>query len=256
MLGGVANAGAVVREGDVVLRPVRPTTEMAHRVLRHARARGFLGVPEPRGIAGGVERLTFVPGDVPLPPFPGWWKRDAVLASTAGLLRAFHDATRDFTSGTVAQWSTELADPGPAEVICHNDVCPQNVVYHGGEAVALLDFDFMAPGRRVYDLAQLAKMCCPLDTPEGASRLGLGDIDPVARLRIVADGYGLPPGRKAFLDAVDDAVSIGDEFVERHVRAGEPAFVAMWNDGGGRDRLDSRKRWLAQNRQRMLEALG
>jgi aminoglycoside phosphotransferase (APT) family kinase protein len=147
-------------------------------------------------------------------------------------------------------------DPGPAEVICHNDVCPENVVYRRGEAVTLLDFDYAAPGRRVYDLAQLAKMCCPLDAPEGVSQLGLGDLDPIGRLRLVADGYGLPPDRAALVDAIDDAIAVGDEFVERHVRAGEPGFLAMWDRRGGRPRLERQKRWVARNRQRVLEALG
>jgi len=30
----------------------------------------------------------------------------------------------------------------------------------------------------------------------------------------------------------------------------------MWQAGGGRHRLERRKRWLASNRQRMLDALG
>lgn len=163
---------AQFREGDEIPRPERPTTETAPRVLRHARARGFLGAPEPRG-------------------------------------------------------TPEASNvPGAAEVICHYDVCPENDVYRNGEAAALFDFDFLAPGRRVYGLAQLAKMCCPLDAPEGARRLGLGDVDPVARLRVVADGYGLPLGRDALVDAIIDAVEIGDDFVQRHVSAGEPAFVA------------------------------
>lgn len=265
--GGVANAGAVMRQGDDVLRPARPYTAGVHALLRHALERGFSGVPQPRGVLDGVERLSYVPGDVPLPPFPAWWKQDAVLASTARLLRGFHDATRDLvearpttgaTGTTGTTWSTELADPADprsAEVMCHNDVCPENVVYRNGEAVALLDFDYVAPGRRVYDLAQLAKMCCPLDTPDRAASLGLGDVDPFSRLRAVADGYGLPPGRQTLVDAIDDAVAMGDAFVERHVRAGHPAFVAMWTASGGRARQDRRRRWLADNRQRMLDAL-
>ena len=53
------------------------------------------------------------------------------------------------------RWSDEMRDPDPLGdvVICHNDVCPENVVYRDGVAVALLDFDFAAPGRRVYDVA-------------------------------------------------------------------------------------------------------
>ena len=90
-----------------------------------------------------------------------------------------------------------MAEPregtAPGEVICHNDVCPENVVYRGGTAVALLDFDFAAPGSRVYDLARLALMTVPVDTPEDAARTGRGDLDPFARLRVVADAYGLAP---------------------------------------------------------------
>lgn len=117
--GGVANVGAVLRDGGEVLRPQRPSTKAAHALFRHVRAQGFLGVPEPRGIEGGVERLSYIPGDVPQLPFPDWWRTDAVLASTARLLRGFHDASEGFASPADAQWNAELADPtGSAEVLC------------------------------------------------------------------------------------------------------------------------------------------
>jgi thiamine kinase-like enzyme len=48
-------------------------------------------------------------------------------------------------------------------VICHNDVCLENVVFRGGLAVALLDFDFAAPGRPTFDSAAFARMCVPVD---------------------------------------------------------------------------------------------
>jgi hypothetical protein len=35
-------------------------------------------------------------------------------------------------------WSTEMAYPLAGEVMCHNDVCLENVVFDNGEAVALL----------------------------------------------------------------------------------------------------------------------
>jgi hypothetical protein len=53
----------VVREGCYVLRPVSPHSESIHALLRHVRAAGFDGVPEPLGIdPDGRERLVFIPG--------------------------------------------------------------------------------------------------------------------------------------------------------------------------------------------------
>jgi aminoglycoside phosphotransferase (APT) family kinase protein len=275
--GGVGNAGAVVRVGDHVLRPTNPHTPTIHRLLRHLRAVGFDGAPEVVGIdADGRERLTFLEGDVPCPPFPAWSQTDAVLASTAALLARFHRASASFLSspdatapGTAAPamtwstetwstetWSTELADVHGGPVICHNDVCPENVVYRHGVAVALLDFDFAAPGRPLYDLALLAKMCVPLDTPEDADRLGRGSLDAVTRLRVVADAYGLAPDREEFLDVLGEAIATGGAFVARRVAEGNPAFITMFDQMGGQARYDRRTEWFERHRARFLDALG
>jgi hypothetical protein len=260
LAGGVANAGAVVRVDDNVLRPTNPHTATIHRFLGHLRAQGFDAAPEVVGLeADGRERLTFIEGDVPCPPFPLWSQSDAVLASTAALLARFHAASASFVCSSGMTWSTEMADPGvqgEATVICHNDVCPENVVYRQGVAVALLDFDLAAPGRPLYDLAQLAKMCVPLDTAEDAGRLGRGSLDPVARLRIVADAYGLPPGRAGFLEVLNEAVAVGGAFVARRVAEGDAAFISMWNQMGGAARYERRRLWFARNHNRFLDALG
>lgn len=257
LTGGVAHAGAVVRRGTHVLRPADRHTPAVHALLRHVRAAGFDGVPEPIGIdPDGRERLGFVEGNVPCPPFPGWSQTDRALATTAALLRRFHDAAAGFVNPFGATWNTELADPQGGPVICHNDVCPENVVYRRGVAVALLDFDFAAPGRPVYDLTQLAKMCVPLDTPEDAARLGRGTLDPFHRLRIVADSYGLPPDRAIFVDVIDESLATGGAFVERRVEAGETAFIEMWRAMGGRARYERRHAWFERHRERFLEALG
>jgi thiamine kinase-like enzyme len=256
LAGGVANAGAVVRVGDVVKRPANPSTPAIHELLRHLRGVGFDGVPAPLGTEqGGRERLEFIPGDVPCPPFPAWSQSDRALATTAGLLAAFHAAQEGFVASGNAPWNDELADPAGGSVICHNDVCPENVVYRAGVAIALLDFDFAAPGRPIYDLAQLAKMCVPIDTDEDARRLGRGGLDPFARLRIAADGYGLPPDRSRFLAVLGDAIATGDRFVRRRVERGEPAFVQMWNTMGGAARYERRRQWFERHRQRFADAL-
>jgi hypothetical protein len=255
--GGVANAGAVVRVGDHVLRPATTHTPAIHALLRHVRAAGFDGVPEPIGVdADGRERLVFIPGDVPWPPFPAWSQTEEALASTAALLRRFHDAAVGFVPRPGTTWNTELADPEGGPVLCHNDVCPENVVYRDGIAVALLDFDFAAPGRALYDLAAFARMCVPLDTSEDAARLGRGSLDPFRRLRVVADAYGLPSGRTPFVDVIGRSMAAGGAFVERRVARGEPAFVRMWNEMGGKARYERQRQWFEDNRERFLAALG
>ena len=108
--GGMANPGAVVRIGDEVRRPSSPHTESIFALVRHARDRGFTEAPEPLGLDElGRERWEFVPGDVPLPPFPTWSQTDELLASTAALLRRFHDAVADFVAPSDAVWNNELA---------------------------------------------------------------------------------------------------------------------------------------------------
>jgi len=257
--GGVGNAGAVVRIGSHVLRPTNPHTPTLHALLAHVRNAGFDGVPEVVGIeADGRERLVFIPGDVPIPPFPAWSQADAVLASTVTLLRRFHDATVGFAPPPDASWSDELTDPtpGPDAVWCHDDVCPENVVYRDGVAVALLDVDFAAPGRRVWDVATMARMCVPIDTDEDAARLGRGGLDPVARLRVVADAYGLEePQRHELVEVLAQHFERGGEFVRRRIEAGEPAFIAMWEATGGQARYDRRQAWFAAERPRFLAGL-
>ena len=259
--GGVGNAGLVVRIGDETHRPAGRHSPTVHALLRHVRAAGFDGVPEPLALDRGRERLRFIPGDVPCPPFPAWSQSDAVLASTAALLRRFHDATIGFDAPDHAAWNRELADPEPGEdpntlVICHNDVCPENVVYREGVASALLDFDFAAPGRRTFDLASLARMCVPIDTAHDAARTGRTGLDPFTRLRAAADGYGLAPDRHELVDALAMQIHGGIAFVQRRVDAGDPAFTEMWTQMGGADRYRRREEWFEATRQRFLDVLG
>ncbi len=257
LAGGVANAGAVVRVGSVVLRPPNPHSDTIRSLLAGLRAREFDGAPEPLGIdPDGRERLRFIPGDVAIPPFPDWAQRDEALASVARLLRRFHDATAELAVER-GSWSDEMADPGGGPVICHNDVCLENVVFRDGVAVALLDFDFAAPGRRGWDVAAFARMCVPVDDDLSAANLGWHRSDRPHRLRVVCDAYGLDrAGRAEVVEILDDSIERGGEFVRRRAAAGEPGFVQMWAEIGGMERFDRRRRWWAAARSSFAAALG
>jgi hypothetical protein len=173
------------------------------------------------------------------------------LVSITGLLRALHDASRTFRHDHDDTWSTEMADEdlprGP--VVCHNDVCLENVVFEAGTAVALLDFDFAAPGRPSHDLACFARMCVPIDDETSSTNLGWGAVDGPVRLRLIAEAYGCTATeREEIMESLDRAIAQGGEFVLRHVEAGEPGFVEMWASIGGMARFDRRRDWWASRR--------
>ena len=256
LAGGVANAGAVTRLGEHILRPSNQYSSVIHRFLAALADGGFDGASRPIGVDDdGRERLIYVDGDVPLPPYPPWAQADAALASVAELMRRFHDASSDF-DGSDATWSDEMADPAGGPIVCHNDVCLENVVFRDGQAVALLDFDFAAPGRPIYDLATMARMCVPIDDDVNAARLGWAPDDRARRLRVVADAYGLDADdRHRVVETLDDTIARGGQFVLRRVEAGDPNFIAMWNAMGGIERFDRRRRWWADSRGRFVTVM-
>lgn len=254
--GGLANAGQVVRDGAHVLRPSSPHTASIHAFLRAVTRAGFDGAPLPIGVdPDGRERLEFIDGEVPLAPYPDWSQTDTALASVARLVRGLHDAASRFDPEGFT-WSDRLADPAGGAVVCHNDVEPSNVVFRDGIAVALLDFEFAAPGRPVYDLAQLARTFVPIDDELDQARLGWWPADRPARLRLVADAYGLDrEGRAELLDAMSDAMDRIEAAVRRAVMEGDPNATALWNRTGGAARYDRRRNWWEAHHDEFAAAL-
>ncbi len=265
--GGVANAGAVVRVGAHVLRPSNRRTPTIHRFLRDLRAVGFDGASEPVGVdADGRERLVFIPGDVAVPPFPAWVQSDEAIASVARLLARFHSASARVDP--TGPWSDEMVDPRAGDlerstlVVCHNDVCPENVVFRGGKAVGLLDFDFAAPGRPVYDLAAFVRMCVPVTDDGFAERVGFLPADRPGRVRVACDAYDDAAavvlgtaGRAELLTILDRSIAHGGEWVRSKVEAGHPGFVEMWEQIGGQATFDRRRAWWAESRPAFAAAL-
>ena len=257
LAGGVANAGAVTRIGEHVLRPANSRSESIHQFLRALRAVGFDGASMPVGIdADGRERLVFIEGEVAIPPFPTWVQTDDSLVSVAILMRRFHEASRrtDLVEGPTR--GMEMADPRDGSIVCHNDVCWENVVFREGQAVGLLDWDYAARGHPLYDLASFARMCIPVDDDLSAARNGFVAADRPARLRLVADSYGLNcDDRRELVLALAAMIAKGGECVRRRVEAGNANFIAMWNEIGGMERFDRRRRWWYQNQGQFSSAM-
>ena len=156
LLGGMMNTPKLI--GAVVHRVQTESTPTIHRLLSHVRASGIHWVPEPKGVAEGMERLSYIEGVVPH-DMPDWIWSKAVLHQVARRLRDWHDATMGFEMEE-AVWALETKTPH--EVICHNDFAPYNCVFQEREMVGLIDFDFCAPGSRLWDMAYTAYRYIPV----------------------------------------------------------------------------------------------
>jgi hypothetical protein len=179
------NMNRVEREGDTVLRDAGPWTPTVHRWLRHLALAGVEGIPQPLGVEGGRERLTFLAGDVPVYPLPDWIWADDVLVQAGRRLRELHEASVGFAlDGAIWQSPTKV----PAEVICHNDFAPHNLVFADGRLTGVIDVDMCSPGPRIWDLAYLATRAVPLtgSTPDGAP----GMDDACRRVELLLGAYG------------------------------------------------------------------
>lgn len=178
------NMGPVARRGGVVLRQSGEWTPAVHRLLAHCRARGLTEVPQPVGVEpDGREALSFVPGEVPQYPLPSWVWQERALVSSVQLLRRFHDAAA--SAERTGPWRSPTREP--AEVVCHNDFAPYNLVYSDGEAVGVIDFDYASPGSRLWDFAYLAYRLVPVTTDRAD---GFSDAERSRRLDLACRSYG------------------------------------------------------------------
>ncbi|MYW70167.1 phosphotransferase [Streptomyces sp. SID8379] len=251
------NSGAVVRHGALVERPAPGTARALHAHLLALEEHGFDGAPTPvRLTADGREQLTFIPGDVALPPFPHWVMTETALTSVGDLLRRLHEASASIAVAPRVEWPRSLADPEGGTMLCHNDVCPENVVFRDGRAAALIDFDLAAPGRPLWDVAMTARYWVPLLDPASAAAFCPAGLDVPKRLRILADSYGLSPQERAELPAViEQATASCRAFVADRVADGDPVYIQALAERDGWQRWDRVQGWLVAHRATLTAAL-
>ncbi len=254
LAGSGAHHGSIRRVGETVVRPTGRHTETVHSFLRHLELEGFDGAPRVVESSASEEVLTFVAGEVPVPPEPpsGGWivVTDGRAASVATLLARFHRAARTFFIRDDAIWQGGFTPGLRHTVVCHNDPVVGNVVFRGDDAVALIDFDFAGPNDPMRDLAIAAQHWVPLADPDDL--LGSVDWSPSARLHAMCDNYGLRRDDRArLLDVVDSYLERGRQGVQARVNAGESRFVAYWQAGLG-ERLARALQWLRRERESLL----
>ncbi|TDO44073.1 phosphotransferase family enzyme [Kribbella sp. VKM Ac-2527] len=257
LLGGTANRGLVVRVGDTVRRPLRPSSTATHALLQHLERVGFSGggngAPTLLGVdAQGREVLSFLPGETVTPPYPDWSMTDAALDSVAQLLRRYHSAVAGFDPDTF-EWAEPVPPAYVEGMVSHNDPNLDNVVFRDGVAVALIDFDLAGPGSALWDVATAIRLWAPLrpDADINDPRRGRA----LTRLRRFADSYGL--GEADRLRLVD-AAALNHvwcmDYVRRGAETGHPWFRQRWTTGEA-DLTDRTNHWFTTHASALRQAL-
>ena len=253
LLGGTANRGQVVRVGDTVRRPQRDSSPATHALLRHLADVGFPGAPRFLGVdEQGREVLSYVAGTAVTPPYPAWALTDAALVSVAHLLRDYHRAVSTFDP-TSLPWPPSPPAPFAGELVSHNDVNLDNVVFRDGRAVALIDFDLASPGCRVWDVASAVRLWAPLRPDRFIDDARRGRA--LARLRLFADGYGLSGAdRERLVTAVRQNHEWSYDIVGTAAANGHAGFADYWT-GGARERAERTRQWYLASADLLRAAL-
>jgi len=248
--GGTANLGRVVRVGDTVRRPAAPCWRATHALLDHLARVGFDGAPRVLATGSGGETLSYIAGRAAVPPLAAETLTDDALVSVADLLRRYHQAAASFDPAGY-DWPRPVPARYRAGLVSHNDVYPANLVFRGGRAVALIDFDLAGPGSAAWDFAAAARSLVPLMDEADVADARRGRA--LERFRILLAASGLPrSGRRLAAEAVlanhdwtyaivTDAAAAGHQGFADHWRAVAPVAARA-------------RRWCQRHRRDLLAA--
>jgi 8-oxo-dGTP diphosphatase len=219
--------GGALQVGDTVRRPTGAWTPAVHDLLRHVDSAGVPAVPDLLGLdAAGREVLRFVPGRTvgDADPVPADFHAPSLAEQVGAWLRSLHDATADFGSAE-REWRRGRLARRDGQVVCHNDVSPDNVVIDdAGTLLAVLDWDMAAPGDARDDLAFAAW--------QFVLRHSLPVADEAAGLHALASGYGLErTDPVAVLDRVAPRLRGAVRFMRRGAASGDEGLQRLLTTG-------------------------
>src|SRR5437763_12031688 len=224
--GGTANRGLVIRVGGTVLRPAAPCRQATHALLDHLAAAGFDGAPRVLATGPYSETLTYIDGQAAVPPLAEDMLTDAALVSVADLVRRYHLAVASFDPSGY-QWPRPVPAAFRTGLVSHNDVHPANLVFRGGRAVALIDFDLAGPGGAAWDFAAAARLWAPLHDDQDITDSRRGRALERFRIFLLASGLDRD-GRRQVAEAVVANHDWTYAIVTEAAAAGHQGFADHW----------------------------
>jgi len=181
----------IKRDNDKVIRPCNDWTQYVHVFLRYLHSNGFNKVPHPLGKdEKGNELVSFINGNVYNDMLPDYLRTEETLKRVAGLLKDYHDNSASYVELLNGDEKWMLLPVEPFEVMCHGDFAPYNVVFENDIPKAIIDFDTVHPGPRLWDISYALYRWVPLMNPENPE--SFGDVtDQKNRVEIFLDTYGM-----------------------------------------------------------------
>ncbi len=233
---------------ETVTRRAGPHTRTVHSFLRHLRDQGLECVPEPLSLDGDTETLRYIEGHS---GGDGWQHQhdERGLRSAARLLRRVHDASTSWQPPRDAVFNAPPVD-GDGDVYCHGDPGPWNFVWRSGEAVALIDWDFLHPAPRLGDVAYAMLWFAPMRDDVACLEWHHFPEVPNRRTRIAAflDAYGT--GTLPSFDTAEAVIQRRHATIE-HVRSLANEGVEpqrTWVADGSLEAEAEEIQWIETNR--------
>ncbi|HUS26001.1 MAG TPA: phosphotransferase [Nevskiaceae bacterium] len=241
-----------VKVGDTVRRQTGPWTPTVHALLSYLREHGFARCPIVEGFdEQGREILKFIPGDAAVRPWPENLRNDDGLVQMGEMLREYHDIVEGFVPDEKAVWRIGSVEYRPGQIIRHGDLGPWNTIWQGNELVALIDWDFIQPGERIEDLAQMAYYAVPLRGKDGWRQAGFVERPDLAqRLKILVESYGMYSSHEVVTSLLE-LLEADREVVQRLGEQGVEPWVSFLNRGDIEESTAD-SNWIAENKAALL----
>ena len=241
-----------VKVGDTVRRQVGPWTPTVHALLEYLHKNDFSRCPKVKGFdEQGREILDFIPGDAAIRPWPNVILQGEGIEQAGRLLREYHDVVENFDPGEGVEWRIGRVELERGQIIRHGDLGPWNTIWQGDSLEALIDWDFIQPGERIEDLAQMAYCFIPLRGEKGWKDAGFAERpDFAARLLRLTKSYGTYSSEE-IIEALLKLLQADREVVERLGSKGVEPWASFLKRGDIEESMAD-SHWIIENKNEIL----